>query len=132
MFRNCQSLAILISKSFSRAGLVQILATSQLQKVFRPWQFLTILTSKSFSHAGVVQILAILNDFEFQIALVCRRGANFGNILGSRSSAPARSSELTCSYPPKPHVTHLCCITSARSHLLVDRSSAATLSIVGS
>ena len=31
------------------------------------------------------------NDFDFQIALARRRGANFGDILGSRSSAPARS-----------------------------------------
>ena len=40
----------------------------------------------------------------------------------SRSSSP----------PKSPHLTHLSCIASARSHLLVDRSSAATLSIVGS
>ena len=36
------------------------------------------------------------------------------------------------SYPPNSHVSHLCCITSARSHPLAHRSSAATLSIVGS
>ena len=51
-------------------------------------QFLTILTSKSFSRAGVVQILktstsksalapSVFNDFDFQIALARRRGANF-------------------------------------------------------
>ena len=34
--------------------------------------------------------------------------------------------------PPNPHVSHPCCITSGRSHLLVDRSSAAPLGIVGS
>ena len=43
----------------------------QLQKVVRPWQFFTILTSKLLSRAGVVQICC--------------------DILGSRSSAPARS-----------------------------------------
>ena len=37
------------------------------------------------------------------------------------------------SYPPKPpHLTHLSCIPSARSHLVVHRSSAATLNVVGS
>ena len=51
----------------------------------RPW---SILTSKSFSRAGVVQILktstsksalapSVFNDFDFQIALARRRGANF-------------------------------------------------------
>ena len=47
---------------------------------------LTILTSKSFSRASVVQILAtstsqsalaVFNDFDFQIVLARRRGANF-------------------------------------------------------
>ena len=52
--------------------------------------FLTILTSESLSRAGVVQILAtstsksasrlsVFNDFDFQIALARRLGANFGN-----------------------------------------------------
>ena len=123
-------------------------------------QFLTILTSKSLSRAGGVQILATwpsksspkpssFNNFDFQIALARRLGANFRDILGSRSSAtpvfrswlsePAKPQNYgekhsisRNSYPPKPHVTHLCCITSARSRLLVDRSSAATLSIVES
>ena len=51
---------------------------------------LTILTSKSCSRAGVVQILAtstsknaptpsVFNDFDFQIVLARRRGANFGD-----------------------------------------------------
>ena len=51
---------------------------------------LTILTSKSCSRAGVVQILAtstsksaptpsVFNDFDFQIGLARRRGANFGD-----------------------------------------------------
>ena len=61
-------------------------------------QFLTILTSKSRSRAGVVQILSrstsksapglpVFNDFDFQIALARRRGANFVDILGNRSFA---------------------------------------------
>ena len=56
MFRDCQFLTILISKSLSRAGVVQILATA---------------TSKN------VPRLSIFNDFDFQIALARRRGANF-------------------------------------------------------
>ena len=51
---------------------------------------LTILTSKSFSRAGVVQIfgtstsksvpnLSVFNDFDFQIVLARRRGANFAD-----------------------------------------------------
>ena len=61
-------------------------------------QFLTILTFKSLSRAGVVQILSRstsksapnprrFNDFDFQIALARRRGANFVDILDSRSFA---------------------------------------------
>ena len=60
------------------------------QKVVRDPGVLTILTSKSFSRAGVVQILAtstsksalspsVFNDFDFQIVLTRRRGANFGD-----------------------------------------------------
>ena len=52
--------------------------------------FLTILTSKSFWRAGVVQIFAtstsksaprpsVFNDFDFQIVLARRRGANFAD-----------------------------------------------------
>ena len=64
------------------------------QKCCRTSQFLKILTSKSCSRAGVVQILAtptsksapnlsVFNDFDFQIVLARRRGANF-----TTSSAP--------------------------------------------
>ena len=60
-------------------------------KTSRDRQFLTILTSKSLSRAGVVQILSMstsksapnprcFNDFDFQIALARRRGANFVEI----------------------------------------------------
>ena len=55
--RTSQFLIILISKSLSRASVMQILATSN-SKIIRTSQFLTILTSKSLSRAGVVQILA--------------------------------------------------------------------------
>ena len=119
-------LTILTSKSFSRAGVVQILATStsksapnvsvfndfdfrialarrrgglQLPKVLRTSQFFTILTSKSFSRAGVVQILAtstsksvlnlsVFNDFDFQIVLARRRGTNFGDFNFQKCSEP--------------------------------------------
>ena len=77
----------------------------QLPKVLRHRQFLTILTSKSLSRVGVVQILRsstsksapnprCFNDFDFQIALARRRGANFVEILGTRASAPPRFSDL--------------------------------------
>ena len=60
------------------------------QKVVRDPGVLTILTSKSCWRAGVVQILAtstsksaptpsVFNDFDFQIVLARRRGANFGD-----------------------------------------------------
>ena len=61
---------------------------AQLPKVLRACHALTILTSKSVSRAGVVQILSkstcksaptppVFNDFDFQIGLARRRGANF-------------------------------------------------------
>ena len=70
----------------------------QLPKVLRACQFLTISTSKSLSRAGVAQILLrstsksapgmpVFKDFDFQIALARRRGANFVDILDSRSFA---------------------------------------------
>ena len=85
MVRDPGALTVLTSKSLSRAGVVQISATSTSKSALAPSQFLTILTSKSLSRAGVVQILAtstsksalapsIFNDFEFQIVLARRRG----------------------------------------------------------
>ena len=38
--------------------------------------------------------MPVFNDFDFRIALARRRGANFVDILGSRSSAPPRFSDL--------------------------------------
>ena len=65
--------------------------------MFRPCQFLMILTSKLFWHAGGVQILAtstsksiprlsIFNDFNFQIVLTRRCGANFGEFKFQKCS----------------------------------------------
>ena len=73
---------------------------------------LTILTSKSVSRADVVQILSMstfksapnprcFNDFDFQIALARRRGANFVDILGSRSFATPVFRTYLCE-PSKP------------------------------
>ena len=70
------------------------------QKTSRDRQFLTILTSKSLSRAGVVQILRSstsksapsmprFNDFDFQIALARRRGANFVDVNFQKCSDTA-------------------------------------------
>ena len=71
----------------------------QLPKVLRSCQFLTILTSKSLPRAGVVQILptstsksaprlSVFNDFDFQIVLARRRGANFAKLNFQKCSEP--------------------------------------------
>ena len=95
--------------------------------MLRGCQFSTILASKSFSRAGVVQIWPHLG----QQILRAREflGADFPSRRSHKTME--KHSISRTSYPPNPHVSHLCCITSARSHLL-DRSSAATFSIVGS
>ena len=100
----------------------------QLPKVLRGCQFFTILTSKSLSRAGGVQILSHLGQ------QILRTRPFLGPDFASRRSHKTmkKHSISRTSYPPNPHVSHLCCITSARSHLLIDRSSAATFSIVGS
>ena len=99
-----------------------------LPKVLRTCQIFTILTSRSFSRAGVVQILSHLGP------QILRTRSFLGPDFSSRRShkTMVKLSLSRTSYPPNPDVTHLCCITSARSHLLVDRSSATTFSIVGS
>ena len=69
-------------------------------KTSRDRQFLMILASKSFSRAGVVQILRsstsksapgmrCFNDFDFQIVLARRRGANFAKLNFQKCSEPA-------------------------------------------
>ena len=91
--------------------------------------FLTILTSKPLSRHIVVQIWSHLR----QPILHTRPflGADFPSKRSHRIMG--KHSISRNSYPPKAlHLTHLSCVTSARSHLLVDRSSAATPSIVGS
>ena len=112
--RTSQSLTILTSKSWSHAGVVQLLATA---------------TSKSDPAPSV------FNDFHFQIALARRRGANFTTssaadpphppVLRSLLSQPAKPQNYGktqhfsqfLQYPPNPHVAHLCCITSLLSHI---------------
>ena len=109
-----------------------------LPKVLRTHGVLTVLTSESLSRAGVVQILSsstsksaptppVFNDFDFRIALSRRRGANFVDILGSRSFAPPRSSKpqnhgktrrFAQFLPAKiSHISHLCCKTSLLSNI---------------
>ena len=77
----------------------------QLAKVLRACQFLTISASKSLSRAGVAQILSrstsksapgmpVFNDFDFQIALARRRGANFVDIFGQPILRNSRFSDL--------------------------------------
>ena len=58
VLRSCHFLTILTSEPFSRAGVVQILATS---------------TSKSAPRVPV------FSDLDFQIVFAQRRGANFGD-----------------------------------------------------
>ena len=71
----------------------------QPPKTSRAPGVLTILTSKSLSRAGVVQILPTstsksgpnprcFNDFDFQIALARRRGANFVEVNFQKCSEP--------------------------------------------
>ena len=117
MLRTCQLLTILISESLSRAGVVQILRSS---------------TSKRAPN------LPVFNDFDFRIALARRRGAIFVHILGSRSFAPPRFSDLPLRtfeatklwknthfaqfLPAKiSHVSHLRCKTSLLSNIYAAR-----------
>ena len=91
-------------------------------------QFLMILTSKPISCAGVVQLLvtstsknapnlSVFNDSEFEIAAARRRGASFGDILGSRSAAPARSEELTFPASEATKLRNFARFLPAKSHL---------------
>ena len=67
MLRTCQFLTILTSKSFSRAGVVQIFGTS---------------TSKSAPR------LSVFKDFDFQNVLARRRGANFAKLNFQKCPEP--------------------------------------------
>ena len=135
------------------------LVKAQLPKVLRNPQALTILASELISRAGVVQIVRsstsksaptppAFNDFGFQIALARRRGANFIDILGSRSSATPVFRTWLCEpskprnygktqhfaqfYPPKSLTSHICAVKHlcCRTSMLQDLP--ATFSIVGS
>ena len=138
MLRTC-SVVPFFRKNPSHAQAWCKFCRDQFPKVLRHRQFLTILTSESLSRAGVVQILPrstsksapglpVFNDFDFQIALARRRGANFVGILGNPSQLPffgptfarlrsdktmEKHSISRNSYPPK----HLCCenIDAARA-----------------
>ena len=80
------------------------------------------------------QLLTSFNDFDFQIALARRRGANFVDILGSRSSATPVFRTYLCeplkrqNYGKTQHfaqflpakisqISHLCCKTSLLSNI---------------
>ena len=127
MIRSCQFLMILTSKSRWCAGVVQIFGTSTSKSAPAPSVF-NDFDFKPLPRAGVVQILAHLGP------QILRTRPFLGPDFSSRRSHKTmeKHSVSRTSYPPNPHVSHLCCITSARSHLLIDRSSAATFSIVGS
>ena len=159
MLRTC-SLVPFFRKNRSRAQAWCNFCEAQLPKVPRHRQFLTILTSKSLSRAGVVQILSsstsksapnmpVFYDFDFRIALARRRGANFVEILGSRSFAPPRFSDLPLrafeatktmekhsilrnSYPPKSLMSHICAVKHLCCPTSMLRDLPATFSIVGS
>ena len=91
------ALTILTSKPLSRAGVVQILATSTSKSapslsVFNDFDFQIARARRRGANFDDLSApsLSVFNDFDFQIALPRRRGANFADVLGSRSSAPAR------------------------------------------
>ena len=153
MPRDRQFLTILTSKSLWRHSVVKF-CRAQLPRVLRTHGVLRILTSKSPWRRSVLQILRtptsksapdlpVFNNFDFQIAVAPQRGANFGAIFGSRSSATPVFRSCLCEpsklqnygktqpfaqfLPAKiSHVAHLCCKTSMLQDL------AATFNIVGS
>ena len=132
-------LTILTSESPSRAQAWCKFWRLQLPKVLRGCQHLTILTSESFSRAGMVQILrsstsksrpnlSASNDFDFQIALARRCGANFATswaadpphppVLRGWLSQPAKPQN----YGKTQHFAHFLpanssCLTSLLYHI---------------
>ena len=119
-------------------------------KTIRDRQFWTFLISRAlatawckFSEAELPKAprhCQFFNDFDFQIALVPQRGANFADILGSRSSATRVFGSWLCEpsklqnvgktqhfaqlLPAKiPHVSHLYCRTSLLSNTDAARPS---------
>ena len=80
---------ILTSESLSRAGVVQILATSTSKSaptlpVFNDFDFQIVLARRRGANFDDFNFLKcseplFFNNFDFQIALTRRRGANFGD-----------------------------------------------------
>ena len=125
-----QFLMILISKSLSRAGVVQIWVTS---KCSEPRSF------ERFSLPNRSRAQAWCKFCQHLGQPILRTTSLFGPTFPRPRSHKIRKNIACRAIPTRQNlmshisaVTHLCCITSARSHLLVDKSSAATLSIVGS
>ena len=144
MLRTC-SVVPFFRKNRSRAQAWCKFCRCQLPKVLRTHGALTILTSESLSCAGVVQIwsistsksapgLPVFNDFDFQIGLARRRGANFVDILDSPSFATPVFRTYLCEPPKRQNygktqqfaqflpakisqISHLCCKTSLLSNI---------------
>ena len=140
-------LTILTSKSFSRAGVVQILQSSTSKSApsmprFNDFDFQIALARRRGANFVELNFQKcsrhfFFNDFDFQIALARRRGANFFDILGSRSSAtpvfrtylcePLKRQNITKLWkntafaqflPAKiSQISHLCCKTSLLSNI---------------
>ena len=98
--------------------------------MFRARQFLTVLTSKLLSRVGVVLLPHLQQP-------ILRARPYLGADFPSQRSHKTMEKTAFCAIPIRQSlmsrisaVTHLCCIASARSHLLVRKSSAANLSIV--
>ena len=117
VLRGCQFWTILTSQSLSRAGVVQILATSI--SISAPnSQFWTILTSKSLSRAGVVQILSHLEQ------PILRTRPFLGADFPSQRSHKTMENTAFLAIPTRQilmsHISavpHLCCITSLLYHI---------------
>ena len=99
MLRPCQFLTILTSKSLSRAGVVQILATSTsksapMLSVLNDFDFKIVLAGRrganftDFKFQKCPEPLTVFNDFDFQIVLPRRRGANFTDFKFQKCPEP--------------------------------------------
>ena len=130
----------LTSQPLSRHSVVQILSTwisksAPRQPVFNDFDFRTALapqggaTLRTATSKSVRNIQSVRCGF-LQTADPPRPLVFIGGLCEpAKSQKYGKHSISRSSFPP--HFTHSSCITSARSHLLVDRSSAATLNIVG-
>ena len=158
MVRDPGALTILASKPLLCHSVVRVLRgptskSALTMPVFNDFDFQIALPPQQGANFGdlnfktVLRSCQLFRDFDFQIAFTARckfwrhlgqailrtrpfLGADFAS--GSHKTMEKHGISRN-SYPPKPpHLTHLSCITSARSHLFVGRSSASTLSTVGS